>query len=57
MQLVGLELTGDGRIGNQVKMDLDELGEFIEIPVYPNEKESINPEDIIRARYEYQWEK
>lgn len=43
-RFVGLELTGDGRIGNQVVMDLDEPGEFIEIPLYPNreEKEGID---------------
>lgn len=37
--LVGLEITGDGRIGNQVMMDLEEPGEFIEIPLYPNKEE------------------
>ena len=59
-RFVGLELTGDGRIGNQVVMDLEEPGEFIEIPLYPNKEEKeehINPDDVIRARYEYQWEK
>lgn len=39
MRFVGLELTGDGRIGNQVMMDLDDIGEFIEIPLYPNKGE------------------
>ena len=33
-QLVGMEITGDMRVGNQIAMDLDEIGEFIEIPVY-----------------------
>lgn len=59
-KLAGLELTGDGRIGNQVVMDLEELGSFIEIPLYPNKEEKeepINPEDVIRARYEEEWEK
>lgn len=56
-RFVGLEITGDGRIGNQVMMDLEEPGEFIEIPLIPNKEEEINPEDVIRARYEEQWEK
>lgn len=38
MQFVGLEITGDGRIGNQIKMDFDDVGEFIEIPVFNNEE-------------------
>lgn len=57
-RFVGVEITGDGRIGNQVVMDLEEPGEFIEIPLIPNrEEEHVNPEDVIRARYEEQWEK
>ena len=59
-RFVGLELTGDGRIGNQVMMDLDEEGEFIEIPLIPNKEEKeepINPDDVIRARMEEVWYK
>ena len=37
-QFVGIEITGDGRIGNQIKMDFDDVGEFIEIPVYRTEE-------------------
>ena len=40
-RFVGLEITGDGRIGNQIMMDLDEPGEFIEIPLYPNKERNI----------------
>lgn len=54
--LAGIEITGDGKIGNQVMIDLDNPGECIEIPLYPN-KEIIDPEDVIRARYEEIWEK
>ena len=36
---VGTELKGDGRIGSQLMIDLDNPGEFIEIPLYPNRKE------------------
>ena len=57
VRFVGLELTGDGRIGNQVVMDLEEPREYLEIPLIPNKEEKVNPEDVIRARYEYQWEK
>ena len=35
-QLVGIEITGDMRVGNQITMDLDDIGEYIEIPVYKN---------------------
>ena len=56
-RLVGIEFTPDGRIGNQVVMDLDNLGEFLEIPLVPDKEETINPEDVIRARYEEMWEK
>ena len=57
-KLVGLELSGDGRIGNQVMMDLDEPGEYLEIPLIPDkEKEPVNPDDIIRARMEEVWYK
>ena len=35
-QLVGTEITGDMRVGNQITMDLDDIGEYIEIPVYKN---------------------
>ena len=59
-KLVGLELTGDGRIGNQVVMDLEEPGEYLEIPLYPNKEEKeehINPDDVIRARMEEVWYK
>lgn len=52
-KLVGLEFTGDGRIGNQVKMDLDEPGEFLEIPLYPNkEAKMINDPKLIQATLE-----
>ena len=37
-QLVGIEITGDMRVGNQIAMDLDDIGEFIEIPVYRTEE-------------------
>ncbi len=58
-RFVGIELTGDGRIGNQVMMDLEEPEEFIEIPLYPNkEKEE---EDLLqqnmRIQNEKQWYK
>ena len=59
-RLVGLELSGDGRIGNQVVMDLEDPGEYLEIPLYPNRKEKkepINPDDVIRARMEEVWYK
>ncbi len=58
-RFVGLEITGDGRIGNQVVMDLEEPGEYLEIPLYPNkeEKEAVNPDDVIRARMEEVWYK
>lgn len=37
-QLVGIEITGDMRVvGNQIAMDLDDIGEFIEIPVFRTE--------------------
>lgn len=60
MRFVGLEFTGDGRIGNQVVMDLEELGEYLEIPLYPNKEEKeepVNPDDVIRARMEEVWYK
>lgn len=48
-RLVGVEFTGDGRIGNQVMMDLDEPGEFFEIPLYPNKEEKmINDPKLIK---------
>lgn len=88
--LAGIEFTEDGRIGNQVVMNLDEPGEFLEIPLYPNKEEkmindpkliqatleeldqvsfeqldkaikkadkeeSVNPDDVIRARMEDCW--
>ena len=56
-KLVGLELTGDGRIGNQLVRNLDKLEKCVEIPLIPNKEEKVNPEDVIRARYEEQWEK
>lgn len=62
-RLVGLEFTEDGKIGNQVVMDLDEPGEFLEIPLYPNKEkkeekeEPVNPDDVIRARMEEVWYK
>ena len=61
-RFVGLELTGDGRIGNQVVMDLDEPGEYIEIPLYPGgrvereEKMDIAQENM-RIQNEKQWYK
>ena len=36
--LAGMAITGDGRIGNQFMMDFDDLGEYIEIPLYPNKR-------------------
>lgn len=61
-KLVGIEFTGDGRIGNQVVMDLDELGEFIEIPLYSDERvETAEKTDIaqenMRIQNEKQWYK
>lgn len=60
-KLVGLELTGDGRIGNQVVMDLDEPEEYIEIPLYSNkeeEKEGIDlAQENMRIQNEKQWYK
>ena len=61
-KLAGVELTGDGRIGNQVMMDLEEPGEFIEIPLYPGgrvereEKTDIAQENM-RIQNEKQWYK
>ncbi len=57
LKLAGLELSGDGRIGNQVVMDLEEPGEYIEIPLYTNKEEKVNPDDVIRARMEEVWYK
>ena len=60
MRFVGLEFTGDGKIGNQVMMDLEEPGEFIEIPLYPGgrvereEKTDIAQENM-RIQNEKQW--
>ena len=47
-KLVGIEITGDGRIGNQVMMDLEEPGEYLEIPLYPNKEEKMinDPKEI-----------
>lgn len=58
--LVGVEITGDRKIGNQIKMDLEDPGEYIEVPLYPNEEkkeEKVDPADIIRARMEECWYK
>ena len=41
-------------------MDLEELGEYLEIPLYPNKEEKeepVNPDDVIRARMEEVWYK
>ena len=38
MQFAGLEITGEGKIVNQIMMDFDDIGEFIEIPVFNNEE-------------------
>lgn len=60
MRFVGLEITGNGKIGNSVTMDLDEPEEYIEIPLYPNKEEKeepVNPDDVIRARMEEVWYK
>ena len=55
-KLVGLEFTGDGRIGNQIAVDMDNIGEYIEIPLYKDEeRKPINPDDVIRARMEEVW--
>lgn len=58
-KLVGLEITGDGRIGNQVVMDLEEPEEFIEIPLIPNreEREEDIAQENMRIQNEKQWYK
>jgi len=59
-RFVGLEITGNGKIGNSVSMDLDEPEEYIEIPLYPN-KEEKEEEDLaqenMRIQNEKQWYK
>ena len=59
-RFVGLEITGNGEIGNSVTMDLDEPEEYIEIPLYPN-KEEEKEEDLtqqnMRIQNEKQWYK
>lgn len=53
-RFVGLEITGNGEIGNHVAMDLDDTEEYIEIPLYPNREEK---EDIAEANMRIQNEK
>ena len=38
LQFVGMEIDSNFRIGNQVQIDFDNLGEFIEIPLFKNEE-------------------
>ena len=58
-RFVGMEFTGDGRVGNQVMMDLNNPGEFIEIPLLPNEpEEEIDiAQENMRIQNEKQWYK
>ena len=39
LQVVGMEISGDLRVGNQIQFDFDNLGELLEIPLLRNEKE------------------
>ena len=57
-RFVGLEITGNEETGNSVTMDLDEPGEYIEIPLYPNkeeEKEEDLAQENMRIQNEKQW--
>lgn len=47
-QLVGIEITGDMRVGNQIAMDLDDIGEYIEIPVFRTEAKDEREDEILR---------
>ena len=35
-RVAAAEINPEGRIGNQIMLDLDNIGEFIEIPLLPN---------------------
>lgn len=37
VQFMEMEIDGNMRIGNQICVDLDNIGEYIEIPVYKTE--------------------
>lgn len=47
-QFVGIEITGDMRVGNQITMDLDNIGEFYEIPAYRTEVRDEREDEILR---------
>ena len=44
MQFVGMEIDSNFCIGNQVQIYFDNLGEFIEIPLFKNEGREIDGE-------------
>lgn len=59
-RFVGMQITGDGRIGNQIMMDLEEPGEFIEIPLYSGirqQEETDIVQENMRIQNEKQWYK
>ena len=43
-----MEITVDMRVGNQITMDLDEIGEFIEIPVFRTEVRAEREDEVLR---------
>ena len=44
LQFVGMEIDSNFRIGNQVQIDFDNLGEFIEIPLFKNNEKEVERE-------------